>query len=473
MSDLSPITSGDSRNNSEYFILPDDMEFADVLMPEKKRPRFITISLDDSNQLLRQRVQSFVATHNLSPSVAAYALQKMTEPWKQAGEVPVPPALRDSRAEVAVYDSLMSRGDMCPLCWDEEQDTMGVRFLPCRHTFHKGCVKSYLQNALMTKSTDALVSTCPMSGCSVPMHMDIWNAIFGEYSCEMRKFQQFQTQNFIEMCPFLRWCPTCPSSALSVIELTDESVMQNVDISLVAKCFKCSSEFCFTCGMDPHAPATCKQMREWQKKETDDSETANWITAHTKNCAHCGVRIEKNEGCNQITCQRCHKQMCWVCEDKWNGGEVEHSDHFNCPKKLKPKVDSKSNARKKAQVELEKYIHYYQRYKFHKDARVVNLKLLEKPGVKELDHLTNAVHTLAASRLALEYTYVYGFFLCDSSSQNSLQMFEIRQESLEKQAEKLAHMIMKCDNVMKLEKFDVVSQARTTEEMLEILRKGF
>ena len=41
--------------------------------------------------------------------------------------------------------------------------------------------------------------------------------------------------------------------------------------------------FCsFRCGIDYHAPTDCGTIKKWLTKCADDSETANYISAHTK-----------------------------------------------------------------------------------------------------------------------------------------------------------------------------------------------
>lgn len=38
----------------------------------------------------------------------------------------------------------------------------------------------------------------------------------------------------------------------------------------------------FQCGGDYHAPTDCETIKRWLTKCADDSETANYISAHTK-----------------------------------------------------------------------------------------------------------------------------------------------------------------------------------------------
>lgn len=63
-------------------------------------------------------------------------------------------------------------------------------------------------------------------------------------------------------------------------------------------------------------PAICVIVKKWLKKCEDDSETANWISAHTKECPRCQSTIEKNGGCNHMTCRKCRHEFCWVCMGK-------------------------------------------------------------------------------------------------------------------------------------------------------------
>lgn len=61
---------------------------------------------------------------------------------------------------------------------------------------------------------------------------------------------------------------------------------------------ECGNDFCFGCGYAAdHRPVLCKIVKLWEKKCADDSETANWLNAHTKECTKCQSTIEKNGGC--------------------------------------------------------------------------------------------------------------------------------------------------------------------------------
>ena len=67
--------------------------------------------------------------------------------------------------------------------------------------------------------------------------------------------------------------------------------------------------------------------RRWLTKCADDSETANYISAHTKDCPKCNICIEKNGGCNHMQCFNCKHDFCWMCLGNWR---THGSEYYEC-----------------------------------------------------------------------------------------------------------------------------------------------
>lgn len=79
--------------------------------------------------------------------------------------------------------------------------------------------------------------------------------------------------------------------------------------------------------MDYHAPTDCQVIKKWLTKCADDSETANYISAHTKDCPKCHICIEKNGGCNHMQCYACKYDFCWMCLGDWKS---HGSEYYEC-----------------------------------------------------------------------------------------------------------------------------------------------
>jgi len=165
----------------------------------------------------------------------------------------------------------------------------------------------------------------------------------------MKKYIRFVTRSFVEDNAFVTWCPAprC-GNAITTDMIQGQSV----------KC-TCGFRFCFSCHNEAHSPATCEQVKLWNKKCTDDSETGHWLGANTKDCPRCSISVEKNGGCNHMTCGQCKYEWCWLCAKAWKG----HSDYYTCAKfekiqKKKDKTSSKSKKSKKQskleQIEAER-----------------------------------------------------------------------------------------------------------------------
>ena len=63
-----------------------------------------------------------------------------------------------------------------------------------------------------------------------------------------------------------------------------------------------------------HADATCEQYAQWKRDNArGDQAYEEYVAAHTKKCPSCHVPIEKNSGCNHMTCAKCRHEFCWLC----------------------------------------------------------------------------------------------------------------------------------------------------------------
>lgn len=110
-----------------------------------------------------------------------------------------------------------------------------------------------------------------------------------------RRYHELLNAAFVADSPNLRWCPH-PGCEYAVE--CNQAPPRMLDRLVPTVECKCGNPMCFGCGYaDDHRPVLCRIVKKWEKKCADDSETANWLNAHTKECVKCQSTIEKNGGC--------------------------------------------------------------------------------------------------------------------------------------------------------------------------------
>ncbi|RLN77091.1 hypothetical protein BBJ28_00026862, partial [Nothophytophthora sp. Chile5] len=186
----------------------------------------------------------------------------------------------------------------------------------------------------------------------------VFKQITGEE--DFRKFSRYLLRSYVDINKGVKWCPSpgCNKAISSAGGLSSVTC-------------SCGCVFCLRCGEEAHAPVTCEQLAAWQEKCRNESETANWILANTKKCPKCAVRIEKNQGCNHMTCRSCNYEFCWVrtaiCMESWEKHGSGTGGYYKCNRYDSEATPGDSDAAR-AKAELDRYLHYYQRFANHSEA---------------------------------------------------------------------------------------------------------
>lgn len=155
---------------------------------------------------------------------------------------------------------------------------------------------------------------------------------------------------YVDDNDYLKWCPA-PNCEYAVECHVPTSQLDHIVPTV--RC-GCGHRFCFGCTLADHQPCLCPLVRRWLKKCKDDSETANWISANTKECSRCNSTIEKNGGCNHMTCRKCSYEFCWICMGPWS----EHgSQWYNCNRYEEKSSTDARDHQAKSRASLERYLH--------------------------------------------------------------------------------------------------------------------
>eukprot|EP00658_Telonema_sp_P-2_P080462 TRINITY_DN8011_c0_g1_i1.p1 TRINITY_DN8011_c0_g1~~TRINITY_DN8011_c0_g1_i1.p1 ORF type:complete len:226 (-),score=34.26 TRINITY_DN8011_c0_g1_i1:39-716(-) len=218
-------------------------------------------------------------------------------------------------------------------------------------------------------------------------------------------------------------------------------------------------------------------MKSWMDKEKDDGETVNWLLINTKPCPGCNNPIEKNGGCNHMTCNKCRHEFCWVCMGKWS---AHNSNYYDCNKKKQATADDVK--RSTAEKNLNHYMHYYERYNNHRRSRALDKKTIQRvrsfidttahndtSGGVGMEYLADAARTLAEARHVLSITYVYAYYNDDKSI--NLPLFEYNQGQLEFATEQLSSIVENRKN-MSMDRQSVNNRTGLATHWLNVLQQG-
>ncbi|EKD12230.1 ring finger protein [Drepanopeziza brunnea f. sp. 'multigermtubi' MB_m1] len=84
----------------------------------------------------------------------------------------------------------------------------------------------------------------------------------------------------------------------------------------IMTCNNCQFKTCYTHKMPWHSGQTCAGYEyEREKRMAQEAASDRVIAETTKVCGNpeCGARIEKNGGCDHMTCKVCLYQFCYLC----------------------------------------------------------------------------------------------------------------------------------------------------------------
>lgn len=352
-------------------------------------------------------------------------------------------------------------GFVCDICCEDE-DGLESFALKCGHRYCVDCYRQYLKQKIKDEGEAARIQ-CPSDGCGRILDSKSLDILVTTDLVE--RYNELLHRTYVEHKDNFKWCPApdCPNAIECGVKKSSLS-----KIVPTVEC-RCGSRFCFGCPNPDHQPAPCELVRRWLKKCADDSETANWISANTKECPKCLSTIEKNGGCNHMTCKKCKYEFCWMCMGLWS----EHgTSWYNCNRFEEKSGSEARDAQAKSRVSLERYLHYYNRYANHEQSAKLDKDIAVKTEKKmvqlqsasgmswiEVQYLNSASQSLQTCRQTLKWTYAFAFYL---QRNNLTEIFEANQKDLEMAVENLSEMFEKpivelADQNLKVEIMDKTS----------------
>jgi len=304
--------------------------------------------------------------------------------------------------------------DCCDICYGDWPRRDFLQ-LSCGHRFCKNCWKGHLTAQLTNGREAAMQASCMMDKCMVAVTDELYHICLP--AREWDKVLNYRKQAFVEQNDAVRWCinPKCEAA----IYWKRSHVSRNIEC-------RCGAKFCFSCGKTPgHYPATCMQFDAWEEKhKKQDGESKlkaqqqKWFEENTKPCPGCKNPIEKNKGCNHMTCYKCKHDFCWICLGPWSTHGSQTGGYYQCNV-----FDDK--AYKKRMKELrtqeftgDRYTHYMRRSTAHENsgghAATLIAKVLRNRSTAsglDLSYLIATTERVVEMREVLRWSYVFGFYL--------------------------------------------------------------
>ncbi|CAL5072863.1 unnamed protein product [Urochloa decumbens] len=300
----------------------------------------------------------------------------------------------------------------CAICFDGHGPG-GMRSAGCRsHFYCHECWRGYIR-AAVGDGARCLLLRCPDPKCPAPVVRELVDAAAaGE---DRARYETFVVRSYVEegTSRYVRWC-TGPGCTLAVRAHEGSSRLSEVTC-------ECGHLMCFRCGSDGHRPTPCETARAWAERCAADGDTTSWVLENTKHCPKCRRAIEKNQGCNHMTCGApCRHQFCWLCLGAWDNHD---GDNFNCNRYNASREEfvGDESKERQARASMVRFLHYYERWTTHGESmdrarKELAGELLEgfaaAMGVQptDLGFLEEAYEQVIEARRVLRWTYahIYG-----------------------------------------------------------------
>ena len=218
----------------------------------------------------------------------------------------------------------------CNICYRSFERIQQISILECSHFNCLECLRGMLQPKLETRNVTKIA--CPFSGvdrCDHTLTYQEIKCILNERDFE--RYDSYLLQNTMDAARDCKPCPgvNCGNSIFGVEELP------------MVNCPTCQLQFCFNClEHDWHLGITCDQYKQWKDENgRGDAAFEQWQRDNgTKQCPRCSVTIQKNEGCDHMTCRACKHEFSWTTLRQWSN-VMDPRMHFAWWRRIRLTID--------------------------------------------------------------------------------------------------------------------------------------
>ncbi|KAJ7669045.1 hypothetical protein B0H17DRAFT_217576 [Mycena rosella] len=189
----------------------------------------------------------------------------------------------------------------CPVCFNEVVSPITTR---CGHTWCRACLAQYLLAAIENRRFPL---TCLGDEAKCTEHIPLTAARDVLQPSEFNSVVEASISSYVHAhAKELHYCPS--PDCLQIYRTGPKGT--------VVQCPACLLRICSHCHAEAHDGFACPEQ------DGGDRLFKEWAASHdVKNCPGCAIPIERDEGCNHVTCIQCQTHICWVCLQTFPKGE--------------------------------------------------------------------------------------------------------------------------------------------------------
>ncbi|XP_076006376.1 ankyrin repeat and IBR domain-containing protein 1 [Genypterus blacodes] len=397
--------------------------------------------------------------------------------------LPSPRTPRTPRPSITSPDQINlipaeEQSTMCGICMSSISVFEEPVDMSCGHEFCRACWEGFLN--LKIQEGEAHNIFCPAYDCFQLVPVEVIESVV---SREMdKRYLQFDIKAFVENNPAIRWCPQAGCERAVRLNRQGPGLSTSDPLSfplLRAPAVDCGKGhlFCWECQGEAHEPCDCETWKFWLQKVSEmrpeelagvseayeDAANCLWLLTNSKPCANCKSPIQKNEGCNHMQCAKCKYDFCWICLEEWKKHSSSTGGYYRCTRyeviqqveEQSKEMTEEAEKKHKGFQELDRFMHYYTRFKNHEHSYQLEQRLLKtakekmeqlsralsgrEGGPPDTTFIEDAVLELLKTRRILKCSYPYGFFLEPKSTKK--EIYELMQTDLEIVTEDLAQKV--------------------------------
>ncbi|KAL1419596.1 hypothetical protein MTO96_005091 [Rhipicephalus appendiculatus] len=213
----------------------------------------------------------------------------------------------------------------CQVCFTSKLGSEFELVIGCEHPFCRDCLRKHFH--IQIESGCASKLRCPQEHCTMQVVPAQVKELLGDALGS--RYEESLFRAYLDSQEDLTYCPRLQCQLPAFLDLHHH----------MGQCASCQFVFCIYCRMAYHGvhpcrsnagkralrddyltatPAVKKEMEKRHGKRTlqilvEELLSEDWMQENSRKCPRCGVYIEKQDGCNKMTCWRCGTHFCWIC----------------------------------------------------------------------------------------------------------------------------------------------------------------